>query len=373
MTRTTGVHPNRRSFIRAIGVGTTAIGVSGSFSGVGGAQTEDDEPAGYLSLIYDDGPVEDYDMFRTHQKYDAPGCVAACAGLVGSDLDWLNADQLREMHDAGWEVMSHTVDHRALGEVPIARDIEEGDTRIYPDANITGRFDGDPIVVFDEDSEAEATVAGNGEDGTGPYIDLEAPIDASFTAAYTTRVRYTDEFTEEILADSRAQLDGIVGEGRVTNFIYPYERADGFVSEIISEYYDATPSKDGVGLNPEYEPDPYDLSRRYMETDHMTDADIESYLDSIAAEPDWGILAGHSEYETLTTERIDFVLRQAQERNIAVLTVQEALDRFGVVPAPGPTTDEDGVGDDNGDTGDDGDESTGFLARIFAFFRALFA
>ncbi len=382
MTPTTGGRSGRRSFMRALGAGAAAVGASGLLSGTALAQDEDeetDEPAGYLSIIYDDGPIEDFEMFQVHEEYGAPGCTAACPGLMNSSEEWLSTGHLQEMYDAGWEVMSHTIDHRALGEVPIAEDIEEGDTQIYADTNTQGRFEGDPLVIFDEDgNEAEATVAGNGEDDTGQYIELEEPIGESFTAAYTTRVRYTDEFTEEIVADSQSQLEEMVGEGQVTGWIYTYERADGLVGDIVPEYYDSAPRRDGAGgLNPEHDPDPHGLSRRYMETDHMDDDDIEQFLDNVANEPDYGILAGHSQYDTMTTDRIDFVLEQASERDIEVVTVQEALDIFGVVDAPDRTADEngdeDGVENGEQDGDDEEEESMGIFDRIIAFFRSIFS
>ncbi|MFC6905565.1 polysaccharide deacetylase family protein [Halalkalicoccus tibetensis] len=378
MRDTTGVHPGRRSFLRSVGAGAAAIGASGFLSGAGAAQedAEDDEPAGYLSIVYDDSPAEDYEMYQVHREYDAPGCTAACPGLMDSSESWLTTEQLQEMHEFGWEVMSHTVDHRALGEVPIEADIAEGDDRIYAQTNNQGRFEGDPIVVIGEDGEAEGTVAGNGEDDTGLYIELEEPIGESF-AADGAVVRYTDEFTEEILADSRTQLEEMVGEGQVTGFIYPYERDDGFVGEVISDYYDAAPRRDGAGgLNSEHDPDPHELSRRYMETDHMDEADIEQFLDNVANEPDYGILAGHSQYETMPPERLEFVLEEAQRRDIEVVTIQEALDVFGVVDAPeeaeeGEEADDD-PGDENGGDGAGDDDSEGLIARILSFFRSLF-
>lgn len=374
MTNTTRFRSGRRSFIRAIGAGAATIGVSG-LSATAGAQDEGDEPAGYLSITYDDGPAEDYEMYQIHRRYDAPGCIAACPGLINSSSEWLSSGRLLEMSDAGWEVMSHTVDHRALGEVPIARDIEAGDTRIYPEVAVHGRFEGDPIVVFDETgTEAEATVAGRGEDGTGSYIELEEGIAEGFTAASATRVRYTEEFLREILADSQSRLEGYVGEGQVTNFIYPYERDDGLVSELVPEYYAATPQQDGVGLNPEHRPDPYGLGRRYMETDRMDEAEIETFLDNVAEEPDYGILAGHSQYDTLPPERVDFVLEQARQRNIEVVTVQEALEIFGVTDAPEPRVGGNESGEEEAPGREPSEEdSMGILDRIIAFFRSLFS
>ncbi|MCL7419196.1 MAG: polysaccharide deacetylase [Halalkalicoccus sp.] len=363
--------------MRTVGAGAAAAGAAG-LSGTAGAQESDDEPAGYLSIIYDDGPVQDYEMFHLHQRYGASGCSAACPGLINSSEKWLSSGRLLEMADNGWEIMSHTIKHRALGFAPIVEDIEAGDTRIYPDVNIHGRFEGDPIAVLDEQNETQATVAGNGEDDTGSYIELEEGIDTGFTASPSTRVRYTEEFLREILSESQAQLEEYVGEGQVTNMIYPFERDDGLVSELAPEYYVATPTHDGVGLNPTHNPDPYSLGRRYMETDRMTEAEIETFLDTVAEEPDYGILAGHSQYDTLPPERVEFVLQQAQERNIEVVSVQEALEVFGVAAAPerrvGRTSpDENQTPNQQPNETPNEDESMGFFERIIAFFRSLFS
>ena len=374
--------------MRALGAGAAAVGASGLLSGTALAQDEDeetDEPAGYLSIIYDDSPIEDFEMFQIHEEYDVPGCVAASSDrLRHYGGNFLSGGHVREMYDAGWEVMSHTTNHYMLAEIPIAEDIGADDTQIYPESNQHGQYEGEPLVVFDRDgNEAEAIAVDAGEDDTGQYIELEAPIGESFTAGSTTRVRYTDERTEEIVADSKAQLEEIVGEGEVTGFVYTYDRADGLVSELVPEYYDVTPRTNNVGLNPEYEPDPYALTRRYMQTDSMDESDIETYLDSVANEPVYGILAGHSHFDTMTTERVNFVLEQAQERDIEVVTVQEALDIFGV-EAPDRSADENGDsnGTENGDdeaedtNGDDdnGDgDSMGIFDRITAFFRSIFS
>ncbi len=375
--------------MRAASAGAALLSGSAVVSSSGAAQedAEDDEPAGYLVFVYDDSPAEDYHQtFHAHEEYDAPGCVAACPGLMDTTEDWLYSGQLEQMYDAGWEVMSHTLEHRALGEVPIVEDVAADDAEIYVDSNVHGRYEGDPLVVFDDESEAEATVVGQGEDADGQYLELEEPLGESFTAGYETRVRYTDEFTEEVLAESRTQLEEIAGEGEVTGYVHTYERDDGLVGELVSEYYEAVPQDDGVGLNPEHEPDPLDLSRRYFEEDAMDEAEIADFLDTVANEPDFGILSGHSHYETLPPERVELAIEMAQERDIEIVTLQEALDRFDVLDAPereGADEDGDSEGSEDseadGDDGSDGngdeedEESSGFLDGIAEFFRTLFS
>jgi hypothetical protein len=388
------VRSTRRTFVRAAGLGAAAAAGSTFLPATGAAQEDEDdgegeeEPAGYLVFVYDDSPAEDYsETFQVHEEYGVPGCVAACPGLMGTTRDWLYPGHLEQMYESGWEVMSHTLEHRALGEVPVAEDVEEGDTEIYVESNVHGRFEGDPLVVFDDEgTEAEATVAGQGEDDDGQYLELEEPIDEGFTAGYETRVRYTDEFTEEVLSESQSQLEEMVGEGQVTGYVHTFERDDGLVSELVPEYYDAVPQADGDGLNPEYEPDPHDLSRRYFEEDEMDEAEIERFLDQVANEPDFGILAGHSHYETLPPERVETAIEMALERDIEIVTLQEALDTFGVVEAPERTErdadetsgtdddedDEDADTDPDADEDEDEEESEGLFDRILSLFRSLF-
>jgi hypothetical protein len=390
MTRPSRAGLPRRSFLRT----TAGAAVAGSLlvSGSTPAAADEDEPAGYLVITYDDGPIEDYELtFQVHQEYGVPGCVAACPGLMDSDDsdDWLHPDQLREMYDAGWEVMSHTVDHRAVGEIPITENVTEGDVEIPVASNLHGRIEGDPIVLFDDDgNRTEATVAGRGGSGDGQYIELQEPIDVSLSPENDARERYTDEFTERILADSQARLEEIVGDGQVTGFIYPYERHDGLAEELVPEYYETTPrAHQGNGLNPTYAGvDPFTISREYYEEDRMTEEEIAEFLDQVANEPDFGILGAHSHYDTVTEERIATTIEMALERDIEIVTLQEALDTFGVVEAPERTErdadetsgtdddedDEDADTDPDADEDEDEEESEGLFDRILSLFRSLF-
>ncbi|WP_336342965.1 polysaccharide deacetylase family protein [Halalkalicoccus ordinarius] len=316
----------------------------------------DGEPAGYLVFTYDDGTIEDYEKtFRVHEEYDVPGCVAASPGMLGSSDDWVDPAQLREMYDAGWEVLSHTIKHRAIGEISVTEDVEAGDTEIAVASNRHGRYAGDPVALLDaEGIVAEAVVAGRNGSGDGQYIELEEPIetDVSGDDCY---VRYTDEFTREILAESKAQLEEIVGEDQVTGFVYPYERHDGLAAEIVPEYYETTPRAfTGNGLNPSHGSDPFSISREYYEEGRMNEEELATFLDTVANEPDFGILASHSSYDTLTEERISTAIEMALERDIAIVTLQEALDVFGIVEAPDRSTE---AADENADETDAPEET----------------
>ena len=412
-----GTRTTRRRFVRATGLGAAGFGVGVGLTGGSRPTTAADDPAGLLVLVYDDSPAEDYSKaYPVHREYDVPGCIAACPGLMegGSD-EWLLPGHLRAMHADGWEVMSHTLEHRLLGEVPLEGSVDAGETRIPVRSDLQGRFPGEPLVFIDGDDRIEATVSGRErENDDERYLLLDSGIEESVSSDAV--VRYTDAFTEEVLSESRSILEGWLSEegGAVNGYVHTYDWVEG-VGNIVPSYYDAIPNgRPGRGpLNQEFDPDPLSLTRGYMETDSMDDDRVLAVLDTVATDPDFGILAGHTNHETLPEERIRFVIEEAIERDIAVVTLQEALHRLGVLEAPDeriragidvefgaeeatPMPDEDDgevddgevdegdeedevdegddddVDDEDGATPDDDEETQSLWQRIVEFLRSLF-
>lgn len=364
----------RRAVLRGAGAGGLVwAGATVSISGVAADEHDEDDYDGLLVMIYDDSPREDYTMtFPVHQEYDVPGCLAVCPGLMGTDSQWMHPGHVEEIHGAGWEIMSHTMMHRALGEIPVRSDVEAGDDVIHVQSSLHGRFDGDPLLIFDSETETTATAAGRAEDGDEQLLVLEEPIEESFEAGdgYRTWVRYTDEFTQQVLEESKAQIEEW-GFGPVTAYVHTYNRHDGYVSEVVGEFYDAVPNRHQGVLNPTFDPDPLTLGRGNFEEDSLTDDDLEEVLDVIAGEPDFGIVYGHSHHQTMTDDRIATTIEMAQERNIKIVTLQEAMVELDVwddeqlgAPAdkgnddPNDNDDEEADdGDDVDDDADDGDET----------------
>lgn len=343
----------RRQFVQDVTLGTVALsGVLGAGT-VSGSDTDRD----MLVIIYDDGHVEDYtEALPIHQAYDAPACVAACPGLIGSSDAWLTRDQLDALYDNGWEVMSHTIEHRALGEIPIESDVREGDTRVQVQSHRHGQFAGDPLLLFDDDTSVTVTVAGNETEDGAEYLLLEEPTEDDVLVDQDAWVRYTDEFTRHILEESRDQLES--WGYPVTGYVHPYNRYDGYVSEVLPEYYDAVPN---AGRAPSLigttAVDPFEIGRDTFETDRMSDDEIGSFLDRIVEDDVFGVLYGHTGYETMPPERIEHTLETADGRDVDVVTLQEALVEVGVfseIPDP-PENGTNGPGsDDTDDTSDDG-------------------
>ncbi|AGB38825.1 polysaccharide deacetylase family protein [Natronococcus occultus] len=282
------------------------------------------DAAGLLVFTYDDSPVEDYTLtYRIHQEYDVPGCIAACPGLMETSAAHLSPAQLTELAAAGWGVLSHTADHRVLGEIPLTAAAADGDERLAVDWNRHGDFEGDPLVVSDEDREVPTTVAGADSDAAGQYIELAEPLDGPISDAGT--VRHPAEFMQTVLERTDAQLEAWGLD--VTGFVYPYTRYHGVVEDVVREQYDAVANhRYGGGHNALAELDPTTMQRRYIETDKATEAELDAFMETAADEAVLAIVGGHSQFETLTADRIRYTIETALEHDLAIVTLAEALE-----------------------------------------------
>ena len=73
-----------------------------------------DLPPRPVIISFDDGHLNNYTAaFPIMQKYGFTGVLYIVANYVGVE-DYMNADQIKEMAAAGWEVGSHTVSHLDL-------------------------------------------------------------------------------------------------------------------------------------------------------------------------------------------------------------------------------------------------------------------
>jgi peptidoglycan/xylan/chitin deacetylase (PgdA/CDA1 family) len=73
-----------------------------------------DLPPRPLLITFDDGHLNNYTTaFPIMQKYGFTGVLYIVANYMGAD-QYMNADQIKEMAIAGWEVGSHSISHSDL-------------------------------------------------------------------------------------------------------------------------------------------------------------------------------------------------------------------------------------------------------------------
>lgn len=330
--------PTRRGFVKAVGGGAVALG---GLSASGSAAAQESKPR--LVFTYDDGYVQDYTQtFAVHQQLDAPACAAVPSANVGRSNEFLSEDQLTEMSDAGWEVMSHGVNHESLGPVSLTESVSADATKLYTDSTVLARTP-DDVEIYAGDTQVVRTLAGSGEDDTGQFLELESAVGQSFEAG--AQVRFTEKVVRNVLEESKQSLSdrGFA----VNSLVLPYGRYDDRTLSLIQEYYDAVPNVQRGGINPGAALRPYRLSRAYFDEDRMTESELESFMDRVASRNAVGLLGGHSRNDALTGDRIQLAIELAQERDIEIVTLNTALQELGFVEST-PTPSETPTATDSG-------------------------
>lgn len=312
----------RRGYIRSVSAGALAVGGT-TLAGTAAAQETDAK----LVFVYDDGYVEDYTQtFTIHQQLDAPACAAVPSDVLGRSDEFLSEEQLTEMSNAGWEVMSHAISHDALGAVTATADVQPSDTRVYVDSTVLGRTPHEAAIT-QGDKRVTRKITGDGEDDQGGYLKFDSEIGSAF-AAGETQIQYTEEVLHRIMKQSKQSLED---RGfNVTNFVYPYGRYNQQTKSVLKEHYNGVANAYPGGLNTAAVLDPYELRREYFAKDDMTESELAEYMDRVASRGTLGNLGGHIRNPELTGERVQLAIEMARERNIEIVTLQQAFEDFGV-------------------------------------------
>ena len=70
-----------------------------------------------IIITFDDGHLDNYTAaYPIMEKYGFTGVLYIVSSYIGAD-QYMNADQIIEMHNAGWEIGSHSVTHRDLNSL----------------------------------------------------------------------------------------------------------------------------------------------------------------------------------------------------------------------------------------------------------------
>lgn len=285
---------------------------------------------GAAVFVYDDGPMQDYTQaFPVHQEFDAPATTGIVTEWIGRegfmDNDWMDVHRLEELVEAGWEIASHTVEHTALGTFELVEDAAPGDAVVYPEHFRHGYHHGKDLVVTDGERRVVRTVVDHGADDTGYYIAFDDPVGESFAAGETI-VRYPPEQMHEALAESKRALERFGFE--VDTLLAPYDNFDAYSLEFVPEYYDGVANAHhGTRINSPDAFDPYGTRRDYF-IEFTDRASVERDLDAIAERGALGVLGAHTFKDEVTPGRIRETLEWIDERDIEVMTLREAIERF---------------------------------------------
>lgn len=282
---------------------------------------------GAIVFVYDDGPIEDYTQaFPVHQEFNAPATTGIVSEYVGRSDDWMDVEHLEELAAAGWEICSHTTRHLPLAAFELTEDAEPENTAIHAEEHRHGHPVGLTVEITDGNRSVLRDVAGLGGDsgGTRPVL-LEQPVGDLFAAGETV-IRYPEEQMHEALGESRRELEQFGFE--INTLLAPYDAFDEWSMQFVPEYYDGVSNaRHGSRINDPDGFDPYATRRHYF-IEFTTREVVQQDLDEIADRGALGVMGAHTVKEEVTEGRIRETLEWVDERDIEVMTLREAIERF---------------------------------------------
>ncbi|MDQ2051494.1 polysaccharide deacetylase family protein [Natronolimnohabitans sp. A-GB9] len=290
----------------------------------------DDVPSidgGAVAFVYDDGPMEDYEAaLPAHREFDAPASAGIVTEWIGredfNDTDWMAVEHLEELAAAGWEIMSHTTAHTALGAFELVEDADPDDVRVYPEQRNHGFHHGYEIEVTDGTESVRRTVVDSDTDEIGGYLEFDEPLGESFQAGETVE-RYPEDVMHEFLGESKAELESLGFE--VDTLLAPYDVADEWTVDIAREYYDGIANVRPGSIHNDPETfDPFETRRDYF-IEFTTREAVQNELDHVAEEETLGVLGAHTFKDEVTEERIRETLEWVEERDLEVVTFRDAI------------------------------------------------
>ncbi|OIB56956.1 polysaccharide deacetylase family protein [Natrialba sp. SSL1] len=314
----------------ASGDGGETDGGDGEGDGNGDDETVDDVPeidGGAVAFVYDDGPIEDYEQaFPVHQEFDAPASAGIVSEWIGREdfngTDWMTVEQIAELEDAGWEIMSHTTAHTALGAFDLVEDADPDDTRVYPEQRNHGFHHGHDVEITDGETSVRRTVVDSDTDDTGGYLEFDEPLGESFAAGEAVE-RYPEDVMDDFLGRSKRELEDHGFE--IDTLLAPYDIVDDWAIDHSREYYDGIANVNPGSMHNDPDTfDPFDTNRDYF-IEFTTPEQVQSELDQLAAEEGLGIIGAHTFKEEVTADRIRETLEWIEERDLEVVTLRDLI------------------------------------------------
>lgn len=281
--------------------------------------------SGRLVLVFDDGYAEDHEEVRpVLESLDAPAVFAVVPEWIG-EPGYLDGADLEDLRELGCEVAAHGRRHRYLQSHGLSRDAAVGDRQLILDSEHlfpgteAGVVAGDRMEVLDGETREVVEVAETMDDGGESVVRLAAPLESRFDGGESVLRPTRPKLVDEIVG----ARDSLEASGfDPSTFVFPYDVADVRAWQLAREAYDVVANAAVRSLPNPPGTDRRNLRRWYLETDKLTDPGLEAYLDAVAERGGIGVLAGHSAWETVTSERIVGTVRAARERRIEVTTFE---------------------------------------------------
>lgn len=299
---------------------------------------------GILVIESDDGNEGDYSIwfplfksisYEYSQFYPfdrVPATLNVNSATIGDHSGYrrkMSVEQLIELEKHNWEIGSHGRHHIGIGEQPLLEDVSAGATtlKINSPHYIIEHQGKDHRMIYEyQVKEGNMTDVFKVSDGNREAKEIY--IDRQLTNSYTTeaKVGLTPESLDLVLKGGR---DDVIGWG-LTGGSFAYTWHDGAShnqSETsmnrVGELYQS-----GRGLQGIMNPSSYDIRRLYSQPDSLDWYRYDEYLDQIQSSNRVLIVYGHGDHDRGAWDRLEYIIRQAFERQIPIMTRKEMLEKI---------------------------------------------
>jgi peptidoglycan/xylan/chitin deacetylase (PgdA/CDA1 family) len=264
-----------------------------------------------LILSYDDGSANDYQAFRWQNLNGQviPGeiCVNAPSGILR------DGEHLKEMLNAGWEIVSHGRYHRALVETPVTSS-NKGRNQLTASCDPSRYGPKASLILLDANGGKLAEAIVKSYSGNTIFLDSDLSEDTLSAARF---VIPASSLIDNELSTFNAELKQMTGHD-INHYAYPFSAYDETARRICEKNYKSGrviwPSGEYANaINLYSHIDPFMLRCLSMDEADTTDLQIRGYLEAAAKYKCLAILYAHTASATFTQRRLSEVLRWAKE------------------------------------------------------------
>lgn len=309
-----------------------------------------------LIISYDDGPETDYTVaFKIHKQWRVPAETCVVSERIGKKGS-LNVQQLLEMQESGWEIVSHSKNHLSLRMEPIMESALQGDSTIYLKG--AHRFKPGTECIL-KNNKFRETVIVSEHSKAKKYINLKDSIKNDYPV-YKARkelhkylrgglkkvglfvqliplvnkvepwlnvpvVHITKETALKEIAESKKYL--ITLGLNVNNFSFPYNAYDELFLKMLAQQYKSVRTS-GERLNrvsKHGKKRPLLLYCYNFQEDKISEKKITRILDNIDSK-NIGIMYAHTWASGFTVKRLNFLIESAQRRGIKIITRRQMFE-----------------------------------------------
>lgn len=287
-----------------------------------------------IILSYDDSPLSDYDfVLPVHLDLGIPGEIGVNTDRifeVSNNDKHLTVNQLLEIKQGGFEMLSHGAAHQPLSTTTLLRDAASGENTVHTNLDSLYRNAWKTSyewILSGPDSSESIDIITNRSSDKGPYIELVMPLLNSFPA-YSVFVPSETGMNIEMKQSLDVLEEYDLGGKHIS---YPFGLSDDRTVEYARRYGYVT-GRDAVPHINRFEVDtlyidsignPFEINS--LDFAYLSEDFIKEQLNRSAEPNQFIIFFSHSWDQNLTADKIRSLAKIALESGFSFTTRSESL------------------------------------------------